>query len=149
MHYKSRLSVLKGFRPFCILPCLFKVFEILKKEQVMEYLDVRAYFDEYQSGFRKRHSTGTAPLHVSDEIINYFQKKTFDMLNHEAVLSKLAIEVWFFFFSKLRLGFSQASLLGPCCSLFISTTCQTAWTGTFFLRRWGAIQIVRTQKVDF
>lgn len=102
VHKKSRFRRLEDFRPISILPCLSKVFEILAKEQVVSFLDVNCLVDRYQSGFRKGHSTGTALLHVSDEIRRAFQKKhltllvlldfskAFDSLEHETLLLKLA-----------------------------------------------------------
>lgn len=102
VHKKTRFRGLDDFRPICILPCLSKVFEILAKEQIVAYLDVNDMLDKYQSGFRARHSTGTALLHVSDEIRKSFERKrltimvlldfskAFDSLNHFRLLSKLS-----------------------------------------------------------
>lgn len=102
VHKKTMHRGLDDFRPISILPCLSKVFEILAKEQIVGYLVANDLVDRYQSGFRAKHSTGTALLHVSDEIRRSFDKrchtimvlldfsKAFDSLSHPKLLSKLS-----------------------------------------------------------
>lgn len=107
VHKKTRQRGLDDFRPICILPGLSKVLEILAKEQVCAYLRGNGFLDRYQSGFRERHSTSTALLHVSDEIRKSFDKKrlvlmvlldfskAFDSLNHSRLLGKLSAKFKF------------------------------------------------------
>lgn len=128
VHKKTRLRGLDDFRPICILPCLSKVFEILAKEQVVAYLDVNRLLDRYQSGFRRRHSTNTALLCVSDEIRKSFERKcltimvlldfskAFDSLDHHRLLAKLS-DKFGFVSSAVRLVASYLSDRFQCVSI--------------------------------
>ena len=102
----------EDFRPISILPALSKVLERLIHAQVVKFLDNNSKLHNFQSGFRKFHSTETALLRVTDDIrlamdqrkctiLTLFDfSKAFDTVDHTVLLNKLAI-----------LGFSHNSLV--------------------------------------
>jgi hypothetical protein len=65
---KSEVRGLDDLRPFSILPCISNVVERVVRNQLAHYLCVNGVFDEFQSGFRKNHSTTTALLKVSNDL---------------------------------------------------------------------------------
>ena len=56
------------FRPISLLPVISKILEKIVCEQITEFISNHALLDTYQSGFRKRHSTSTALLRISEDI---------------------------------------------------------------------------------
>lgn len=89
------------FRPISILSSLSKAFERIMCWQMTEYLEKNSLFSVFQSGFRKKHSTSTALLKVTDDIrVNADAKKltflclldfskAFDMVIHGRLYNKL------------------------------------------------------------
>ena len=88
-------------RPISLLPILSKVCEKLAHKQFVNYLNYNSKIAKQQSGNRQFHSTETALLHFTDEILKNMDKKkvslvvlldmskAFDSVNHELLLSKL------------------------------------------------------------
>ena len=78
-----------------------KILEKVVYEQILEYLTLHNILDDFQSGFRKRYSTSTALLKVSEDMrMSYLRKevvlivsldysKAFDTVNHTLFLNKL------------------------------------------------------------
>ena len=90
-----------NYRPISILPIVMKVFEKIVEHQVSEFIDSHNLITNFQSGFRKKHSTDTAVLEVTDFIFNELDKgkhvgavlidfkKAFDTVDHTILLKKL------------------------------------------------------------
>ena len=88
-------------RPISLLPILSKVSERLAHKQFVEFLTMHDKLSSYQSGNRKMHSTETALINVTDNILKAIDEKStsllvllnmskaFDSLNHNLLLEKL------------------------------------------------------------
>ena len=88
-------------RPISWLPILSKVSERLAHKQFVEFLTMHDKLSTYQSGNRKMHSTETALINVTDNILKAIDEKSasvlvllgmskaFDSLNHNLLLEKL------------------------------------------------------------
>ena len=88
-------------RPISLLPILSKVCEKLAHKQFVNYLNCNSKIAKQQSGNRQFHSTETALLHFTNEILKNMEEKkvssvvlldmskAFDSINHELLLSKL------------------------------------------------------------
>ena len=98
----SSPSVLKDYRPISLLPTVSKVLEKVVALQMYSYLCDHNLWNPVQSGFRKNHSTASALLKVSTDIVNFIEagdvtvltlldySKAFDMVNHQLLLAKLS-----------------------------------------------------------
>ena len=60
------------YRPIALLPSISKLFEKAILTQLTLYLDDNKIIHPHQYGFRKRHSTEYAALHITDYISNAF-----------------------------------------------------------------------------
>ena len=88
-------------RPISLLPILSKVSERLAYKQFVEFLTTHDKLSTYQSGNRKMHSTETALINVTDNILKAIDEKSasllvlldmskaFDSLNNKLLLEKL------------------------------------------------------------
>ena len=82
---------------------LSKVFEKVVLNQTEKFFSLNKVLCDYQSGFRKNHSTYTCIFFLNDKILKGFDdglvtgmilidhKKAFDTINHDIVLKKLSI----------------------------------------------------------
>jgi hypothetical protein len=61
-------SNVSNFHPISILPSISKVFEIVLKDQIVNYLNSSNLLTGFQSGFRKHFSTTSALLNITDVI---------------------------------------------------------------------------------
>ena len=88
-------------RPISLLPILSKVSERLAHKQFVEFLTTNYKLSLYQRGNRKMHSTETALINVSDNLLKAIDEKSasllvlldmskaFDSLNHNLLLEKI------------------------------------------------------------
>ena len=91
-----------NYRPISLLPLLSKVFERVVLNQTEEFLSLNKVFYDYQSGFRKNHSTDTCLSFLNDKILKGFDdglltgmilidlQKAF-AINYDILLKKLSI----------------------------------------------------------
>ena len=70
-------SIVNNYRPISKLCVISKVFEKLVSDQLKGYLDANDILSTYQSGFRKQHSTTSAALKVTNDIIDAVDSKRF------------------------------------------------------------------------
>ena len=101
LYKKGDDSNLSNCRPISLLPSISKIFEKVLLEQLTTYLDNNNLIHNHQYGFRKRHSTEYAALHIVDYLnyemdlkrtpINLYLdlSKAFDSLLHKILISKL------------------------------------------------------------
>lgn len=94
-------SVFNNYRPISILPCFSKILEKLVYTRVITHLNDNDILYKHQYGFRKKHSTYMALLHLIDKISTALDKnmfaigifldlsKAFDTVDHDILLSRL------------------------------------------------------------
>ena len=90
-----------NYRPILLLPLISKVIEKLIHEQTSTFLAKNEILYNYQSGFRKKHSTDSFLTFLYDKILKGFDEglmtgmilidlqKAFDTIDHDILLQKL------------------------------------------------------------
>ena len=103
IHKRNDPSKASNFRPVTTVPVICKIVEKLVHMQLTSYLNQQNLFNDDQHGFREQHSTSTALLTVTDEILKGMDRseitlltlidlsRCFDVIDHEALLTKLEL----------------------------------------------------------
>lgn len=95
-------DVIANYRPISLLPLLSKILEKAVCYQVMKYLESNSLINKNFSGYRRFHSTTTALIKITDDILKNMERglvtsliltdlsKAFDTVEHNKLLIKLS-----------------------------------------------------------
>ena len=94
------LELLKNFRPVSNLTFLPKLIERVFALRLHDHMKINNMYEEFQSSYRKFHSTETALTSVHDDILRHIDEKqcvillldlsaAFDTIDHNILLSRL------------------------------------------------------------
>lgn len=101
IYKKDDCHYFQNYRPISILSSVSKIFEKIIHNQLFAYFTSSNIFNKYQYGFRSKHSTELATLHLVDQLIlnmdnnklplNIYMdlSKAFDTLDHNILIEKL------------------------------------------------------------
>jgi hypothetical protein len=94
-------KVPEDYRPINNLPVLEKLIETIVLDQLNEFLEVNKIISDAQHGFRAKHSTETALIALTDNIVQNFEKnkivltifldfkRAFETINRKILIDKL------------------------------------------------------------
>ena len=68
LHKKDDNNIIINYRPISLLPAMSKVLEKVICNQINDYFTLNGLFCKNQYGFRPKHSTELAALHLVDDI---------------------------------------------------------------------------------
>ena len=97
---KGKKTDPSNYRPISLLPIISKIIERIVHDQIYIFLSENSILYNYQSGFRKNHSTNLCLSFLTDKILKGFDEglltgmilidlqKAFDTINHEILLQK-------------------------------------------------------------
>ena len=90
-----------NYRPISLLPCISKIFEKVIYKRIIDFCVSKKVITEKQFGFRKKHSTQHALVHLTDFLLDKLDNsetsivvfldlsKAFETVNHQILLDKL------------------------------------------------------------
>ena len=93
----------KSYRPISLLPVIGKLVERVLQPQILNFMELSGQFNANHHSHRKKHSTVTAMLQLSDEIfrgcnakrittlVTLDQSAAFDVLRHSTLITKLRL----------------------------------------------------------
>ena len=117
LHKRGDPSECSNFRPITQVPSICKIVEKIVYDQLTSYLQEQHLFSEDQHGFREKHSTCTALLVTTENILKGMNdsevtlltmldlSRCFDVIDHEELLKKLALY-------QVRTGWFRSYLTG-------------------------------------
>ena len=124
-----------NYRPVALLPVISRVLEKLVLKQLFIYMNEHSILSSCQHAFRKRHSTATALLEVTDQVWKSMDvrqvttnvlldlSKAFDKVDHTILINKLThYGLYCDWFRSYLTGRSQAVRQLEKTSTFLSTT---------------------------
>ena len=91
----------KNYRPISLLPIVSKIIEKVIYDQTINFLKDRNFLYDFQSGFRKNHSTDSCLTYLNNKIVRGFDsglftgmilidlQKAFDTIDHKILLNKM------------------------------------------------------------
>ena len=103
IHKRNDPAVAANFRPITIVSVICKIVEKIVHIQLTKYLENQSLFSDARHGFRSNHSTATALLTVTDEILKGMNDSEisllallalswcFDVVDHNTILRKLEL----------------------------------------------------------
>ena len=101
LHKKGDAAQAANYRPITNVPIMCKIIEKIIYNQLASYMERNHLYSEDQHGFRSGHSTTTALLTVTDNILNGMDRgevslmtlldlsRCFDVIDHKMLLEKL------------------------------------------------------------
>ena len=64
-----------NYRPISVLPPVSRIMERVIQVQLLAFLTEHDLLSDYKSGFRKKHSTGTAVIYLTDYILEHMDRQ--------------------------------------------------------------------------